>query len=957
MTHNKLAKAVRLAITLGTASTLALSSHAFAEDQAENEKEPERVAITGSKIKRIGEMSPTPVTVVTGDALVNAGITNVAEILAEMPSSTVGLSPETTNNSVFANGLSNTDLRGLGTQRTLVLVNGRRFVAGAPGSSAVDLNNIPTAMIERIEITTGGASAVYGSDAMAGVVNIVTKKSFDGFEFDMSTSRPSQSGGDMDFASFTFGNEGERSSFIGNISWTSTEQLRGDQRDFIRNGVIAIDHPDNVDNEDGIPRRIIWDRTGSTNLFVYSPTGDFFTADGHYIFADDGSIREFQSGEWLPASSTPGSRNTNYFIGGGDGYSFLKHKYVRTPLDRLNLNANYTYEINDSHTMGFELTYSNTHAYGESSPAFYALGGMRADNAFFSDETKDFFSSRGMSTYTAYITTDALGNRVYDQKRKLMQGTLSFAGELYGDWTYDAYFQRGNVQSDTTWYGEMLVENFNNALDAVEVNGQIVCADRNEAGEVVGALAGCSPLNIWGVGLASQEALDYVKTDATRRASIDQTTFGATVTGDVYELPAGPIAAAFSFEHRKEASSTLPDPAMRNGLIFNNQSDALKGNFDVTEMAAEFSIPLVSDTAYANDIYLETAYRHMDYSSTGKEGAWKVSLNYVLNDDVRFRVNRSKSVRAPNITELFAPNGETFSSFNDPCAQGRIDNAGEYKDNIEANCRAQGIPEGWEPSEAWKRTNHSGFIVGNQDLDNESAHDITVGVIYTPAFIENFSITVDYWKFEFTDLIRTPNATTVINGCYEFESLDNPYCPLIVRNPETREIDSYFLKPVNSATNTMAGTDIELNYTLGTEFGDFRFNLMATYLEENDENFTGQAADQRNSQGEVENPRWKARFTTNYTYNDLQVNLLASYRHASVWDNDWEPEQNNYNDIPSYIKWDLSAHYNITEELQVRGGVFNLFDVEPPRHPSLYDDGEFYDLDGRTLKLGVNYSF
>lgn len=933
---------------------LGLSHFATAAD--EGNEQVERIQVTGSKIKRIGDLSPTPVTVITGDAMVNAGITNAAELLSEMPSATVGLSPETTNDNVFANGLSNTDLRGLGAERTLVLVNGRRFIAGAPGSSAVDLNNIPTAMIERMEISTGGASAVYGSDAVAGVVNIITKKSFQGFEFDASTSQPQQDGGEESYVSFTFGNEGEKASFVTNISYSDSKQLRGDQRDFIRNGVISLDHPDNLNDEDGIPRRIIYDQTGSTTLGFYSPTGDFFTSDGHYIFADDGSIRPFASGEYLPASSTPGSRNTQYYVGNeGDGYHFLNHKYVRTPLERLNLSSNVNYEFSDAHSMAFELTYSNTHAYGESSPAFHTLSGMRTDNAFFSDETKQFFSDRDMDTYTAYITTDALGNRVYDQKRQLIQGVLSFEGEITDNWFYSAYVQRGSVQADTTWHGEMLVDNFNKSLDAVEIDGDIVCADRS--GDEVTAREGCVPLNIWGTGLASQEALDYVKTDATRRATVDQTTYGVTFSGDLFELEAGPIATAFTIEHRKEASSTLPDPAMRKGLIFNNQSEALSGSFDVSEAAAEFSIPLVVDASFADEIFLEAAYRYMDYSSTGTDDAWKLSFNYVLNDDIRFRINKSKSVRAPNINELYQARSETFNSFDDPCEQGQIDNAGEYKENIINNCRSQGIPEGWVPSEDWKRTNHSGFNLGNINLENESAHDLTVGVIYTPSFVDGLSITLDYWEFDLEDMIRTPKAKTVIESCYEFESTDNPYCPLIYRNKNTFEIDSYDLKPINSASNSIAGTDMEVTYSFDTTFGSFRMNMLATYMSKNDENLTGKEADKRNAAGEYTDPRWKARFTTNYTYENLQVNLIGAYRHSTVWSNDWVAEDSNYNDISSYTKWDLTARYNITDGLQVRGGMLNVFDRTPPRHPSLYDDGEYFDLNGRTFTLGVNYKF
>ncbi|WP_278403611.1 TonB-dependent receptor domain-containing protein [Pseudoalteromonas ruthenica] len=952
---SKLAIAVKSAVVLGA---VAHTGASWAAEEGGQNQEVERIQVTGSKIKRIGELSPTPVTVISGDNLVDAGITNVADLLSEMPNSTVGLSPETTNNSVFANGLNNTDLRGLGTERTLVLVNGRRFVAGAPGSSAVDLNNIATSMIARVEISTGGASAVYGSDAVAGVVNIITKKSFDGMEIDASTSQPTQDGGESYYTSLTFGDEGENSSFIANITYTKNEQLRGDQRDFIRNGVISLDHPDNVDNEDGIPGRTTLDREGSTSLFIYSKNGDFFANDGgHYAFGDDGSIRPFAAEGFLPASSTPGSRNTQYYTGEGDGYSFLEHKYVRTPLERLNASINVNYDLAEDHSMAFEMTYSNTSAYGESSPAFFYLGGNSTDNAFFDDQTKQFFADQGMDTFNAYYLADLFGHRQYDQKRSLIRGALSFEGIINDDWSYDAYITKGHVQSDTTWYGELFEQRFRDAIDAVEIDGNIVCAERNADGEVIGAKAGCSPLNIWGKGLASQEALDYVGTDATRRASIDQTVIAGTVSGYMFELPAGPLAAAFSAEYREEKSSTLPDPAMREGLIFNNQSDALKGEFDVTELAAEFSVPVVVDTFFADEVYFELAYRYMDYSSTGTDNAWKVGFNYVLNDELRFRINRSKSVRAPSISELYQPAAQTFASFDDPCEQGEIDNAGEYRENIERNCRAAGIPEGWAPSNLWKSTNHPGFVVGNTELDNETANDWTIGFIYTPEFVEDLSITVDYWEFDIEEMIVSPEALTVVNGCYEFESLDNPYCDLIERNPETLEIDNFYQKPVNAATSFIAGTDVEINYGLDTSFGQFNFRLVSTYLDERTQNNTGKAEDERSYQGEYHRPRWKARFMTNYYWEDLTVALAANYRHATVLDREWTSEDNDYNDVPSYTEWDLTARYQVLDNLEVRGGVLNVFDRTPPRNPVLYDDGEFYDLDGRTLTVGFNYKF
>ncbi|MCH8538863.1 MAG: TonB-dependent receptor plug domain-containing protein, partial [Alkalimonas sp.] len=250
---------MKLALSFSAAAVVAFPVHAIDNIQEEEVRSVERIAVTGSRIRRIGEVAPTPVTVISGENLVESGVTNVADLLHKLPSTSVGLAPETTNNTIFASGLNNTDLRGLGSNRTLVLVNGRRFIAGAPGSGAVDLNNIPTSMIERMEITTGGASAVYGSDAVAGVVNIITKKSFDGIEVDLSTVRTEQSGGEEEFASFTFGSDAGRASFITNFNISRQKQLRGDQRDFMLNGPITIANPALVgyEGDEVLPGRIV----------------------------------------------------------------------------------------------------------------------------------------------------------------------------------------------------------------------------------------------------------------------------------------------------------------------------------------------------------------------------------------------------------------------------------------------------------------------------------------------------------------------------------------------------------------------------------------------------------------------------------------------------------------------------------------------------------------------------
>jgi outer membrane receptor protein involved in Fe transport len=964
ITFRKSLTAAAVAASLGFP---ALAVAQDAESSQEQMEDVERVTVTGSRIARMGDIAPTPVTVISGDGLVDAGVNNVADLLHEMPSTLVGLSPETTNNTIFASGLNNTDLRGLGSDRTLVLVNGRRFIAGAPGSGAVDLNNIPTAMVERIEITTGGASAVYGSDAVAGVVNIITKKSFDGVELDVSAIRPFEDGGDEEFASLTFGSSTGKASFVTNLSVTKSGQLSAMDRENLREAPIVLQNPEAAANpdDDTIPQLIFWG-LGQQVLASYSETSDFSTVFGDkYNYTADGQLKPFGYGEPLPYRL--GSGRQDYL--GGDGYNFSENTYYRTPLDRINFTTHMSYEFNRDHAMQLEVNYSKTDAYGESSPAFLGFT-VRPDNAFLTDDARaiiqsDFEDRTALreGTYPGYpafgddigqytsgsILASDFGNRQYTQDRTLARASLSFEGALGGGWLYDAYATVGHVQADTEWYGELFEDRFYQAIDAVEVDGEVQCRDTSN---------GCVPLNIFGSNQFSDEAYDWVSTDAIRRASIQQSVVGATVTGDLYELPAGPLATAFSVEYREEKASTLPDPAMRAGLLFNNLSSPLDGEYNVSEAAFELSIPVLSDVAFAKYLTVETAYRYMDYSTSGTDDAWKLGVNWEVNDELRIRASRSKSVRAPNIGELYDPPGQTFVSFFDVCDSDRVGELStEYRDQIRANCAAAGVPEDFSPSDEWYGSTRPGFNEGNPNLSNEQAKDVTAGFVYTPSYLPELSLTVDYWDFEITNAISAVGVGTAVNLCYRSSSIDNPYCDLIERDPETFEIDNFYQRPVNAAYSSTSGYDIEAAYRLGTDFGNFDFRLIGTYLNERISNSTGLAEDEIDATGEQARPEWRHRFITSYQISDFSAVLSMTYRASTVLDNDWTPNQHNYNDVPSYTKFDLTTRYDVTPELQVRLGLLNMFDKLPPRRPGMYSQGAYYDLLGQRITLGLNYSF
>ncbi|MCL1137657.1 TonB-dependent receptor domain-containing protein [Shewanella pneumatophori] len=939
---SSLSRAVRVALLATTGAALMTSTGVYAEEQ-ENEGF-ERIEVTGSKIKRIGELSPTPVTVITGAQMMDMGITNVADILNKLPSSTVGISPETSNNTIFASGLNKTDLRGLGSDRTLVLVNGRRFVAGSNGDSAVDLNTIPTAMVARMEVITGGASAVYGSDAIAGVINIITRTDVQGVELDASYTQPEQSGGEESQFSITAGGNflDDKLSTVFNFTYAEQKELRPTDRDFLDNPVGSIYNPD---TSEGAPTRIPYE--GRKPLSWINEAGTFFGGDGkQYTFGPDGAMREFDYGEGLIEG--PGN-NGNYCGPSCEGYDPVDYGFIRTPLERMVFTLNTDYELNDDHKIFTEITYVDYQSNGESTPVFHTYNPIMADNAFLPEETKQLMADTGMGALNLYRIDREFGNRTYNQDRETMRFLVGIEGVINDDWDYSFHAQRGQLEETSLWKGEIWADRYDQAKDAIfDDAGNIVCRDADARA------AGCVPLNLLGENQASQEAINWVSTSAGQTAKTTQTSAGLVVSGALFDLPAGYVSAAFSADYRKEESETNPDQELIDGTIFGNTANPMRGEYDVTEFAAEFSIPLLSDMFLAHDLGLDLAYRWMDYSTAGQDDAWKVGLNWAPIEDLRVRATKSKSVRAPNIGELFSPKGQTFASFTDVCDKINVELGPDG--NRKKNCQAAGLPEGWNPSDSWYLSNHPGYNAGNPDLKAETSNDYTIGAVYTPSYLDGFSLTVDYWAFEISDAINYITVGTAVKYCYDSESLDNIYCDLFTRDATSGDIVDFVQSPVNSASFDVKGLDIESQYNIPTDsFGDFRVHVIATYLEQWEFNPTGFESDLQVEVGQYEDPRWKAMFSLGWQYDALNLEARANYRHSAVADNEWKPENNNYNDIPSHTVWDFTGSYDFTDDFTLRFGIKNAFDLEPPRNPYVYDGDGYYDTTGRAFFLGANY--
>ncbi|RXF05823.1 TonB-dependent receptor [Pseudoalteromonas sp. PS5] len=975
MFNNKVSKAVRLAIAFGAASTAALASTAVsAEENTETDK-VERIQVTGSKIKRQGLTSPTPVTVITGEQLVAQGITNVNDLLRDLPAGEVGNSPETTTSTIYASGLNTYNLRNLGSSRTLVLVDGRRFVGSGPTSNAVDLNNIPASMIERIEVTTGGASAVYGADAVAGVVNIVTKTSFDGVKVQLDTRRPQQSGGERDSISITGGYEGSDFSFISTLEYNDAKSLAKMDRDFFRTPVESYRNPANETDSDFIPRMLSHERREGYGL--YASQGNFllgpFNADTidnrNYTFDGNGNIRNFDYGAGRLPDFDTNNPVLNYIQTDellGDGIAHGNRDFFNTPLERITFGTNFEYRFADEHRLTASVFYGASESATESSPSFHRHT-IRRDNAYMKQDMKDLLDNytnadgevSPVSQVTLYQMSDKLGNREFTQDRESINLSVGVDGFITDNWAYTAYIQYGKNENESVWKGEVFTQNLANAVDAVLFEGNVVCADRDDEGNVVGALAGCTPLNVMNIQDLSADQANYILTEASNVRSAEMYSAGVTVDGTIYELPAGPLATAISLERRKNESETNPSENMQAGTIFNNSSQPFLADISVTEASIELSVPLIADVNYIQDLTFETAYRYMDYSVTGSDNAWKLGLNYSVNDELSFRGTRSKSVRAPNLGQLFTNKSTTYGTRIDVCTAESISNsASRYIENIKRNCAADGVPVDFQPSQEWRTAGSLvGYIDGNPDLENEVSHDLTIGFAYSPSQLEGFDITLDYWEFEITGALQSFDEE-VIELCYESESLDNPFCPNVIRDPNTREITEFYQRTLNAAVINRKGIDFESQYRFDAFGGEIVAGLTATYNILSDENTTGRLEDYRNYTGEVDTPRVKGRLNVKYQADSYFVGATVNYRSSTVNDrNDWTVETNNYNDVSSYTRVELRAGVDITEDLTVTARIKNLFDVEPPRTPLTFDDGEFFDIYGRTLSLSASYQF
>ncbi len=937
-------------------------------DAVEDASPIDEIVVTGSRIVRSGLTTPVPVQMLGGEAIENAGAITAGGILRELPAVAPGLNSESSGVTFNGAGLDLVDLRSLGTNRTLVLVNGRRQVGSNPNTTSVDLNTIPTQMIERVEVITGGASAVYGADAVSGVLNIILKDDFEGVQLDAQFGIADEGDAERYAVSGLIGTNfaDGRGNVTGYLGYTEEEGIAYDAREGGISGLNWIANPENTGPDDGIPDYILLDNIrqlgGQQESAFVLDRGNGLEAFG---FNEDGSVREFALG---PSGLLGGGQ----FTDGGEaelGYDAQCPQArcaLRIPVERYLLATSADYELTPRAALFFEGRFAGTQSSSRFGSVFEippVTNQISIDNPFVSPSLEALLLEADVDSIGILRSDQELGLRGQDTDRRLFQMVGGVRGETgLRDFTYEASVQYGSTRFTNTRVNDLDQARLTNALDAVEIDGEIVC--RSEAARA----QGCTPVNfLQGGDALTEENLDYVRIPfATETAELEQFVAAANVTGGLGDYwGAGDIRVAAGLEYREEASEYLVSPVDQAGQgFYYTQRQSTSGEYDVFEYFGEVVVPVFTGSRFGEALSVEAAIRRSDYSTSGVTTSWKAGGSYAPVRDIRFRAVRARAVRAPNVGELFSPGSEGFLTVDDPCDVDFIEGGSPGR---AANCAALGVPTGFTSNA--RTINIRTSTSGNPELDVEQADTWTVGAVITPRFIEGLSATVDYFTIQIEDAINVFGAQDILNNCVDLETIDNPFCASITRAPNS-DIERIVRQNINVSELNREGIDLELRYNrgLGT-YGDLNFSTLLTKMFEVNTivapgTLTG--SNEIDFNGEYGYPEWKGRFSANWQLEPFEATTTLTYLSSMQRDvQPTNPEDNRATaEAGDFFVLNAQGSYHLTPDIRLNVGIDNLLDEQPPSLPEVRAGGasstagaEIYPIVGRYFYGGIRVNF
>lgn len=940
--NNKLAKAVKLAIAAGAASTMFAmpNAMAFQEDAAEEAAGVERIQVTGSRIKRQELTSVTPIVTVDAQEFAISGNLNVEQKLAELPSTLPSFGPSSNNP---GDGTATVNLRGLGTARTLVMVNGRRWIPSRQ-DGVVDLNTIPASLIENVEIITGGASAVYGSDALGGVVNFNMKDDFQGVELSTLWDQTTEGDATKFNVDMTLGGNfaDDKGNAVVYVGYSQRDELFQGDRKF--SSVALTESGDELipGGSSGIPGTRLF---GGPTL----PNGD-------------------NLGRFLPDGS--GAPFT-----GADRFNYAPDNYLQLPQERYSASAFAHYFINDETKIYTELSFIRNFVPQElaPTPAFLSYVDVNPNSPFFAPDVQQAFQTAGLNadgTYTLpYIGRRMVenGSRQAEDTRDAMRILVGIDGYINDDWSYDVYYSRSMLDGTNLLNNDVSATRFRQAV--LTTDDGTACMDPSN---------GCQPLNIFGEGNISQAAVDFVNVGAANVTNITQQVFMANVSGSLpFTMPGAQeaVGVVFGYEKRQDDSTFRPDEFLSSGDVLGfNAGKATIGKYSSDEVFTEVNVPVVSGKSWAKDLTLWGAARYADYSNIGGVTSWATAINYSPNEIVSTRIGYQSAVRAPNVSELFLGQSNGFPGASDPCS------AGGFQAGITdaALCQAMGVPAGLVGVFTQANTQIEGMFGGNPDLKEETSKTFTAGLVITPW--EGVDFTIDYFSIKIDDAISVlgGGVNNVLDICYnQIQDANSAFCSAIERRADGN-VSLVSVLNENIATLETSGIDFNFSVVRDLEFGLFgngstlSVNFKSTYLDKFDVTPVAGLPTVNECAGYFGNtcgtprPEFQTNSRINWTTGDLTLSALVRYIGSTEDDQLMTDSTLSKSDLvvpelDSKVYVDLSASYIFSDALTMNAGVKNVFDEDPQALGDSQQQAntfpELYEVMGPRVFVSATYTF
>ncbi|HVI56298.1 MAG TPA: TonB-dependent receptor [Luteibacter sp.] len=917
---------------------------------ASEAKTLEGVTVTGSRIRRVDAETANPVITLDRAAIEATGKPTLGDLVQELPSIAGNATNPNTNNG-GGTGASTVSLRGLGEKRTLILVNGVRLAYN-------DINAIPAGMIERIEVLSDGASAVYGSDAIGGVVNFILRDRYDGVQVSSDFGTSKRSDGDRRNFALTAGHTGSNYSVIAGLSYSDIDAVSAAARNYSKDALYLVDSTSVKQGSSATPG-------GSVNFNDGS-------AASQALAASSGCSRVTLN----PGVAGQTGRGDFHCYASGDSYNYQPYNLLQTPQKRTNAFVLGKYQITPDVQAYLNGYFSKTKSSSVIAPIpIFANGDnfLVSANSYYNPFGVNFGTDRTTGTSYNDLNTRAtvLGNRSYQYNTYNLQLNPGLRGSFGNStWQWDADINYGRVRQISRNNGFLDYDKFNQAVGPSfrDTNGTVRC------GTAGNAIAGCTPLDIFNLNSASSLAtLQSMIVNPSVSTVYTVKQFEANANGDLFDLPAGTVSLASGFSYRKESTSTQADPlwtADENGLcgVIEYCGTTLAGSFNVKEAYAEALVPLLSDLPGIRSLNLTVGSRWSDYSTVGSKTNSKIALEWRPMDDLLLRGTVSQVFRAPNTTELYAGVAGDSATANDPC--------NGYTGGHAAACANVPVDGSYRQADGQVSGKASGSVVAGYQLKPETGRSYDIGLVYDPHWLEGLSLSIDSWKINLQDTISSVSAQTVLNQCYA--NPDSAFCPLIRRNGNGTI--NYVAEPtVNLGKLWAAGTDVGLAYRFPeSRYGKFNASLNGTYMKRYDINpdttdtssvVIHNAGIYTYSYGNF--PRWRALGTLNWSLGNWSASWRLRYvGRTQVGSADLDQGLSADSDVPgverkigAYVYHNVQVAYRVEPwHTRIELGVDNLADKQPPLFFSnnvnnANTDVATYDLLGRYYWVRATVSF